>query len=120
MSNTADNLLNDAAHAAGLDFDAALTRADINRIDQEWPQSYAAQRRVALALMTRCKADLIGEPSPDSLDTLLDMVEAVQEWSAYLRSMVELADAAHARATAAALSIVNAHPEWADTKAASQ
>lgn len=109
------DLAHDAAHAAGLDFDAALTREQVEQIEREWPQSHAQQRRVALALMTKAKADLIGDPTPDTLDALLAMTEHIQEWREQLARMVELADSAHARATAAALTILHARPEWADS-----
>lgn len=90
----------DGTAAEAADFGAALTHADLERVEaaETGPGEWAVARRVALAVLTRSAGELRQSWADPAMQAgLLHALELADGWREHLRQAQELADAAHAR-----------------------
>lgn len=95
--------------AVNLDFNALLTKAQEETVEKK-ATDLAVNRRIALAVLTRSRAQLIegdGGSPEDVGETLLDMVGAVEAFRDHAKDLQEIAEAAWARLMASLQTMVD-------------
>lgn len=79
------------------DFDAALTQAQMYKIEQQI-QDLSPARRIAFATLTKTRSELMSGLDDEKFhDAYLEMIESVHEFNEQLERIKELTQAAHAR-----------------------
>lgn len=86
-----------------LDFEAAMTKEDLHEgeLNNEGVEQY---RRITLALLTRSRIELV-EGFKNNPDLLIDTIDIVSSYIDYTKTLLSLAESAHARLCSVGMAI---------------
>lgn len=108
--NVASSLPAAAEEVAALEFGAAITDAQREAIE-ETAHGFGISRRIALAVLSRSKAQLVGPAKENDAfgEASVHMLEAANEYVDHLKAMLDLAQTAQARMQIVCSALVLAH-----------
>ena len=80
-----------------VEFDAALTRKDVEESERNYNTTWGVSRRMTLMFLTSSRTELLERfGKDDGPDILLDTVNQINEYK-HLQCLIDLADSAEAR-----------------------
>lgn len=78
------------------EFDAVVTQEQIQGYERSQDEMWGTKRRVAMIALSRSKKQLI-KGFGDGVETLIEMIDHINEWRDHMKGQIEMAEQATAR-----------------------